>query len=230
VPQVQLVTFRVGGEEFGLDVFTVHEILRHTGVTPVPKAPRFVEGVLDVRGTLVPVVDLRKRFEVAEARVDEETRIVLVDFEGERLGLVVDSVTEVLRVPETSILPPPSYVRGLAAEFIRGIVRLENRLIVLVDMDRILSSAERIALQEADFAAPAAGGSADASSGTADETVDAEASGAPTGAADAASGGGGASGDSGAETVGAGASGDAAGEGEGGGDGDGASRPKRKRG
>jgi purine-binding chemotaxis protein CheW len=153
VPQVQLVTFRVGGEEFGLDVFTVHEILRHTGVTPVPRAPLFVEGVLDVRGSLVPVVDLRKRFEVQGTGVGEETRIVLVDFEGERLGLVVDSVTEVLRVPETSILPPPRYVKGLAAEFIRGIVRLENRLIVLVDMDRILSSAERIALLESEFAA-----------------------------------------------------------------------------
>jgi purine-binding chemotaxis protein CheW len=171
VPQVQLVTFRVGGEEFGLDVFTVHEILRHTGVTPVPKAPRFVEGVLDVRGALVPVVDLRKRFEVPEVAIGDETRIVLVEFEGERLGLVVDSVTEVLRVPETSILPPPRYVKGLAAEFIRGIVRLENRLIVLVDMDRILSSEERIALLEADFAAPsaesapAAGGSAGAGAG-----------------------------------------------------------------
>jgi purine-binding chemotaxis protein CheW len=201
VPQVQLVTFRVGGEEFGLDVFTVHEILRHTGVTPVPKAPPFVEGVLDVRGTLVPVVDLRKRFEVPQAPVTDETRIVLVEFEGERLGLVVDSVTEVLRVPETSILPPPSYVRGLAAEFIRGIVRLENRLIVLVDMDRILSSQERIALLEADLA-PSAG-----------EALS-------TGETGGASGGGG-------ETEAAGAG---AGGGEGGGDGEAASRPKRRTG
>jgi purine-binding chemotaxis protein CheW len=149
VPQIQLVTFRVGGEEFGLDVFAVHEILRHTAVTPVPKAPLFVEGVLDVRGALVPVVDLRKRFEVAEVGTDDDTRIVLVDFQGERLGLVVDAVTEVLRVPETAVLPPPKYVAGLAAEFIRGIVRLEGRLIVLVEMDRILGSAERISLQAA---------------------------------------------------------------------------------
>jgi purine-binding chemotaxis protein CheW len=147
VPQVQLVTFRVGGEEFGLDVFAVHEILRYTGVTPVPKAPRFVEGVLDVRGALVPVVDLRKRFEVADTATGDDTRIILVEFQGERLGLVVDSVTEVLRVPETVVLPAPKYVAGLAAEFIRGIVRLENRLIVLIDIDRILSSEERIALQ-----------------------------------------------------------------------------------
>jgi purine-binding chemotaxis protein CheW len=146
VPQVQLVTFRIGGEEFGLDVFQVHEILRWEEPTPMPRAPAFVEGVLDVRGTLVPVIDLRKRFELTELRYDEETRIILVDYQTERLGLVVDEVTEVLRVPETSVTPPPAYVKGLAAEFIRGIVRLEGRLIVLMDLDRILSSQERMQL------------------------------------------------------------------------------------
>lgn len=147
VAQVQLVTFRIGDEEFGLDVFTVHEILRWQEPTPMPRAPEFVEGVMDVRGTLVPVVDLRRRFELPEVRTDDDTRIVLVEFGGERLGLVVDAVTEVLRVPETAIAPPPRYFRGLAAEFVRGIARAEQRLIVLVDMDRILSSQERIALE-----------------------------------------------------------------------------------
>jgi purine-binding chemotaxis protein CheW len=159
VPQVQLVTFQVGGEEFGLDVFSVHEILRWQPVTPVPRAPAFVEGVLDVRGSVVPVVDLRRRFEVAGFEYGEETRIVLVDYAGERLGLVVDSVTEVLRAPETAISAPPAYIRGLAAEFMRGIVRHNGRLIILMDLDRILSSEERIALGEA--LAPA-GGQADA--------------------------------------------------------------------
>ena len=156
VPQVQLVTFKVGGEEFGLDVFSVHEILRWQGVTPVPRAPAFVEGVLDVRGAVVPVIDLRRRFEVPEYGHDDETRIVLVEFGGERLGLVVDSVTEVLRAPETAISAPPAYIRGLAAEFVRGIVRLEARLVILLDLDRILSSDERIALQGAELV-PAGG-------------------------------------------------------------------------
>jgi purine-binding chemotaxis protein CheW len=146
VPQVQLVTFRVGGEEFGLDVFQVHEILRHVEPTPMPKAPAFVEGVLDVRGTLVPVVDLRKRFELLDVRYDDDTRIILVDFQGERLGLVVDEVSEVMRVAETAVSPPPQFVRGLAAEFIRGIVRMEGRLVVLLDLERILSSQERMQL------------------------------------------------------------------------------------
>lgn len=146
VPQVQIVTFRVGGEEFGLDVFQVHEILRYEPPTAMPRAPEFVEGVLDVRGTLVPVVDLRRRFETPEVRTDDDTRIVVVEHGGERLGLVVDSVTEVLRAPETAISPPPSYIRGLAAEFVRGIVRLGDRLVILMDLDRILTSQERIAL------------------------------------------------------------------------------------
>lgn len=150
VPQVQLVTFRVGGEEFGLDVFAVHEILRYQAPTPMPRAPEFVEGVLDVRGMLVPIVDLRRRFETPEVVYDEDTRIVLVDFNAERLGLVVDSVTEVLRAPETAVSPPPAYIRGLAAEFVRGIVRVGERLVVLIDLDRILSSDERIALAAAD--------------------------------------------------------------------------------
>jgi len=152
VPQVQLVTFRLGGEEFGLDVFGVHEILRWQEPTPVPRAPAFVEGVLDVRGTLVPVVDLRKRFELVQAGYDDDTRIVLVDFGGERLGLVVDAVTEVLRAPETAVSSPPAYFKGLSAEFLRGIVRLEGRLVVLLDLDKILSSQERMALLLADMA------------------------------------------------------------------------------
>ena len=160
VPQVQLVTFRVGGEEFGLDVFQVHEILRYTEPTPMPKAPAFVEGVLDVRGAVVPVIDLRRRFEVPEYGHDDETRIVLVEFGGERLGLVVDSVLEVLRAPETSISAPPAYIRGLAAEFVRGIVRLEGRLVILLDLERILSSEERIALEAAELV-PAADGAAE---------------------------------------------------------------------
>ena len=157
VPQVQLVTVRLGPEEFGLDVFAVHEILRYSEPTPVPRAPEFVEGVIDVRGTLVPVVDMRRRFELAEAPVNDETRVVLVEHGGERLGLVVDAVTEVLRVPETAVSEPPAYIRGLAAEFVRGIVRLEARLVVLIDIERILSSQERIALETADLAPGAAG-------------------------------------------------------------------------
>ena len=151
VPQVQLVTFLVAAQEFGLDVFAVHEILSYQDVTAVPRAPEFVEGVLDVRGSVVPVVDLRRRFGVAEPAHDDDTRIMLVEFGGERLGMVVDSVTEVLRAPETAISAPPAYIRGLAAEYVRGIVRLEGRLVILLDLERILTSQEKLALQAAEL-------------------------------------------------------------------------------
>jgi purine-binding chemotaxis protein CheW len=176
VAQVQLVTFRLGQEEFGLDVFTVQKILRHEPVTPVPRAPRFVEGVLDVRGEVIPVLDLRKRFELPRTDTDEDTRIVLVDFQGEPLGLVVDAVMEVLRVPETMLAPPPRYFKGLAQEFIRGIVRMDQRLVVLIDLEQVLSSDERIALHEIDFAAARADAAA----------ASAEAASAPSGDAPAA--------------------------------------------
>lgn len=155
-PQVQVVTFRIGGSEFGLDVFSVHEIVRHEGVAPLPQAPPFVEGVVDVRGVLFPVVDLRRRFELPASGESEDARIVLAELGGRRLGLVVDQVTEVMRVPEPSISDPPDYVRGIGAEYIRGIARVDGRLIILIDMERVLSSEERIALEEVELEAPEA--------------------------------------------------------------------------
>jgi purine-binding chemotaxis protein CheW len=155
VPQLQIVTFLIGTEEFGLDVFSVQEVLRYEPVTPIPKAPAFVEGIIEMRGTLVPVIDLRRRLEVDHATIDAQTRIVVIYFEGERLGLVVDAVTAVLRIPESAVSDPPRYFHGIAAEYIRGIAKLEERLVVLLQIERILTSEERIALQEAELTAAA---------------------------------------------------------------------------
>lgn len=165
VAQVQIVTFRLGPDEFGLDVFTVHEILRTQPVRAVPRAPAFVEGVIDVRGTLVPVLDLRTRFEVAADAAQGESRIVIAQFGDDRLGLVVDAVTEVLRVPETAVSEPPAYFRGLAAEYIRGIVHLPERLVIVLDLDRVLSSQERIALEQADLSQAPDADASDAGAG-----------------------------------------------------------------
>lgn len=151
VPHVQLVTFRVGAVDFALDVFAVHEVLRWEPVTAVPKAPAFVEGVVEVRGALLPVIDLRRRFEVADASVGAETRILVVDLAGERVGLVVDAVSAVRSVPEASIAEPPGYIRGLAPEYVSGVVRTDGALLILLAIDRVLTSEERIALQETDW-------------------------------------------------------------------------------
>lgn len=148
VPQHQLVVFRLGTTEFGLDVFRVHEVLRYQPVTPVPRAPAFVAGVIDLRGALLPVIDLRRHLQLTDSAADAETRILVVDHEGERLGLVVDAVVEVLRVPETALAAPPAYVRGAAAECLQGVARLPQRLIVVLDVERLLSAQERVALAD----------------------------------------------------------------------------------
>ncbi len=149
---VQIVTFEIAGQAFGFDVFDVQEIVRHRPVTAVPEAPDFLEGVMELRGLLIPVVDLRKRLST-EVGSMAEARVVVVAFAEDRLGLVVDAVSEVLRVADDAMVDPPDYVRGIAARYVRKLVRLDERIIILLDLDQILTSAERIALAEAEWEA-----------------------------------------------------------------------------
>jgi purine-binding chemotaxis protein CheW len=151
-PQRQFVLFGIGGTEMALDVFAVQEVVRPREVTPVPRAPRFVEGVVEVRGALVPVIDLRRRMEVEPSTDDDERRIVLANVEDDRVGLIVDRVTEVLRVDETCIEPAPPLVAARAAAGFRFILRLPERLVLVLDATGLLSSDERIALRELEAA------------------------------------------------------------------------------
>ena len=118
---LQLVTFSLLEEEFGLPILDVREIIRMTEITPVPNAPSFVEGVINLRGQIIPVVDLRKRFNLNATEADDDSRIIVVEIVGNILGLVVDKVAEVLRIPVDSISPPPGIVaNGIGSEYIRG--------------------------------------------------------------------------------------------------------------
>jgi purine-binding chemotaxis protein CheW len=141
-PSVQFVAFRVGTAELAVEVFAVQEILRRQPVVEVPQAPAFVDGVLELRGALIPVVDLRRRLGVKSPREDAATRVIIARAGEEVIGLVVDSVTEVLRVPETALSEPPQYVRDVAAEYVQGIARLKDRLLVVIDLQRVLSAGE----------------------------------------------------------------------------------------
>ncbi len=114
----------------------------------MPRAPAFIEGVIDLRGEVVPVVDMRKRLGLPATEPGPDTRIVVVGFGEERIGLIVDHVSEVSRIPDTSISKAPKYFRGLTAELIQGLARFGDRLVVLIHIDRILSSDERIELAE----------------------------------------------------------------------------------
>lgn len=146
---IQVVVFRVGGQEFAFNVFQVQRILRHQPPAPLPKAPPFLEGVIRVQDAVVPVIDMRKRFELAEAPLREETRVVVVECDALVVAIVVDAVREVLRVDASAVTAPPSVVRGLAAEYIQGIITHGARTIILLQTSRLLTSAERIALEAA---------------------------------------------------------------------------------
>lgn len=145
--EIQLVTFQLAGSEFAFNIFQVERVLRHQAPERLPGAPPFLEGVLPYGDGVVPVVDLRKRVGVA-APVADETRIIIVELEQGRIGVVVDAVREVLRVPAERVAPPHALVRGLAASYIAGIVRLEQRTVVVLAAQKLLTSTERVALDE----------------------------------------------------------------------------------
>jgi len=145
---VQLVTFKVAGQDFALNIFQVERILRYEAPAPLPKAPDFLEGVLQYQGGAVPLVDLRKRLGVA-APHREETRSVILEWEGGKLGVVVDAVTEVLQLAAEAITSPPGIVKGLAAEYITGLVVKDGRTIIVLNAARLLSSTEKLALEAA---------------------------------------------------------------------------------
>ena len=145
---MQVVTFRVGGQEFAFDILQVERILRYEKPAGLPKAPEFLEGVVRYEGGTVPVVDLRKRLEV-DATVGEETRLMVLGLDGQRIGVLVDQVREVVRISSAAITAPPPIVRGLAAAYIAGIVAIGDRTVVMLNALKLLTSTERVALEGA---------------------------------------------------------------------------------
>ena len=139
---LQLVTFSIGEEEFGVDILSVQEIIRMMDITKVPRAPDFVEGVINLRGKVIPIIDLRRRFGLSTRDHDKHTRIIVIEINNMIVGFVVDSVSEVLRIPASTVEPPPPVVSGLESEYISGVGKLEDRLLILLDLDRLLSHEE----------------------------------------------------------------------------------------
>ncbi|MCK4461773.1 MAG: chemotaxis protein CheW [candidate division Zixibacteria bacterium] len=135
---LQLVSFNIGSEEFGVDILKVQEINRMVEITRVPQAPPYVEGVINLRGKVIPIVDLRKRFNMEEKEYDKNTRIVVVDISGNIMGMVVDSVSEVLRLPANTIEPPPEIVASINSEYIKGVAKLEDRLLIFLDLSKVI--------------------------------------------------------------------------------------------
>jgi purine-binding chemotaxis protein CheW len=143
--ELQFVAFRVGSQEFAVNIFQVERILRYERPAALPGTPDFLEGVVRYAGGVVPVVDLRKRLSLP-SDVREEVRMMVLELETQRVAIVVDQVLEVLRVDAGVITAPPPMVRGLAAQYISGIIARPDRTIVLLNAARLLSSEERLAL------------------------------------------------------------------------------------
>lgn len=148
----QIVVFSLGTESYGVDIASVREIIVMQRITPVPRTPEFVQGIINLRGRVIPVLDLRKHFGFDVKSPDEDQRIVVTDVDGEIVGIVVDSVFSVMRVPDSAIEPPSPMVTGPEAQYLVGIAKTEDKLIILLDIAKIITDAEKRMLKEMDLA------------------------------------------------------------------------------
>lgn len=137
---MQLVGFVIGKELIGVNILMVQEIIRDASITPIPDAPDFIEGVINLRGSIIPVIDLRKRLKLmSPEELNSDIWIIILTVEGRMTGFIVDRVTKVLNVPKDSIKPPPDIVvAGLKSQYIQGVCKLDKRLLILLNFNRIL--------------------------------------------------------------------------------------------
>ncbi len=150
----QLVVFDLNTEAYGVDIGAVREIIRLQDITKVPGTPDFVEGVINLRGKVTPVVDLRKKLNITVAEQNAENRIVVMDIAGQDIGMVVDAVTEVLRISASAVEPPSQVITNTTDhDYLMGIAKLDEKLIILLDLDKVLSLQEKQDLSEATLAA-----------------------------------------------------------------------------
>lgn len=147
---VKVIVFQLKDEEYGVGVDQVRSIERVLHITRVPSTPDFVEGVINLRGVVTPIIDLRKRFGIEGIDHSESTRVIIVTVGNMDVGLVVDSANDVIDIPRDAIEPPPEVVGGLEAEYIRGVAKLDKRLLILLNLDKVLNPDELEEMQEMD--------------------------------------------------------------------------------
>ncbi|MBN2754171.1 MAG: chemotaxis protein CheW [Candidatus Goldbacteria bacterium] len=144
----KIVGFRLKGEEFAFNIMKVVEIIRLKQITPVPTAPSFIEGVINLRGKIIPIIDLRKRFKLHEDARGKNVRIIIIEMHGSQLvGVIVDEVTQVITVPEEQILPAPPSIVSVGGRYIEAVVQLEDKIIVFLDIEKIFSDQENSEMQ-----------------------------------------------------------------------------------
>jgi len=142
IKEIQIACFRLGDDLYAADIMRIREIIRPQKLTSLPKSPSFVEGVLNLRGTVIPVIDLRKRFDFPATDLDKNTRLLIVTVGKQLLGLEVDEVTEVITIHLSDIKPPPQVVKGVSAEYLVGVCLTKDSLIMLLNLDKVLTDRE----------------------------------------------------------------------------------------
>lgn len=148
--EIQLVVFKLKTEdivcEYGVPITKVQEIITMTEPTRLPQVPDFVEGIINLRGKIIPIIDLKKRFGMSASKVTSESRSIVVEVAKQTVGVIVDEVSEVLRLSTDTIEPPPSVVGGITAEYLTGVGKVDERLLILLDMDKIFTEKEKAEL------------------------------------------------------------------------------------
>ncbi len=142
VTSQQVVCFKIGREEYGIDILLVQEILKLPVVTKLPRSVDYIMGVIDLRGKVIPVVDLGRKFNIEGAKESESNRAIVVDIGGKQVGLAIDSVSHVIKINSNDIEPPPPVVKGISGRYIVGIAKLETGFVVILDINQIFSTEE----------------------------------------------------------------------------------------
>jgi purine-binding chemotaxis protein CheW len=147
-PMLQWVTFRLGGETYGINVMQVQEVLRYTEIAPVPGAPAYVLGIINLRGNVVTVIDTRHRFGLAASEISDHTRIVIIEADNHVLGILVDAVAEVVYLRQSEIETAPNVGNDESARFIQGVCNKNDELLILVELDKLLTDQEWSDIEE----------------------------------------------------------------------------------
>lgn len=145
---LQLVIFQLGGEEFGVEIMQVQEIIRMPDITRIPQSPEYVEGVINLRGKIIVVINLDTKFDLHSKKIDDDSRIIIVEVGDNVVGMVVDSVSEVLRLSTSNVEPAPEIISAkIKADYLKGVGKLDDRLLILLDLERVLSDDEMSQLE-----------------------------------------------------------------------------------
>ena len=139
----QYVVFELGKEEYGIDIMNVKEIVPYQESVKIPNAPAFVKGIINFRGNVIPIVDLKKKFNLPESEIDSDTRIIVIYFEDKLIGFIVDEASQTLRLEDENIDPTPDVISSVDRRYITGVGKQDNRLIILIDLEKVLTEEEK---------------------------------------------------------------------------------------